>query len=117
MESGMHTFDVPPTNLMHTAEQDCVPIINNTETSIWGQYETLCSRRDILCNELRGTRVGRVFGRDQFKVLLWVGANNLAVTAYTDMSYSVDTTQFVARVGVVCIVTTSGRVRYWLRLA
>ena len=66
----MYNFDVSPTNLMHTAEQDCVPFRINLETSIWGQDETLCGRRDIVCNEERGNMVVRVFVSDHLKVLL-----------------------------------------------
>ena len=60
---------------MHTEELDCVTFRYNPKTSIWVQDETLYGMMDIARNELRGNRVGRVFGSDQFKVFLWLGAN------------------------------------------
>ena len=77
----------------------------------------LCKRKKIAGNKLRGNRVGRVFGRDQFKVLLWWGDNTLAITASAVMSSFTDNTSFDASVGVVCIVTTRGRVIDWFGLA
>ena len=60
---------------------------------------------------------GRVFGIDHFKVFLWWEANTLAITASNSMYLSEATTPFDIKVGVVCIVTTSGRVSDWLGLA
>ena len=72
---------------------------------------------DITYNKLRGNRVGRVFGSDQFKIFLWWVANILAITASYVTSYSAVTTPFDIRVGVACIVTTIVMVMDWLWLA
>ena len=62
--ASIHNFDVSPTNLIHTAEQDCVTIRNNSEPSQWGEADILCERMEIAGNELRGNKVGRVFVSD-----------------------------------------------------
>ena len=86
---------------MHTAEKDYVLIRNNPNPSQWDHADTLVGRSDIAGDKLRGNKVGRVFVSDQFKVLLWWGANILAVTTSALMSSSADTTPFDARVWVV----------------